>query len=57
VTDSGTSFSDLHAVVQAWQPIQLSWSMTFAQRAVGLLLSAGRGSAMNTPSSMFRLTY
>jgi cytidine deaminase len=34
VTESGTAFSDLHAVVQAWQPIQRLWSMTFAQRAV-----------------------
>ena len=25
------SFSDLHAVVQAWQPIHRVWSMTFAQ--------------------------
>jgi hypothetical protein len=32
VTPSGTSFSDLHAVVQAWQPMQRVWSMTFAQR-------------------------
>jgi len=30
VTDSGTSFSDLQAVVQAWQPMQLSLSMTLA---------------------------
>ena len=28
VTESGTSFSDLHAVVQAWQPMQRVWSMT-----------------------------
>src|SRR6185436_1371529 len=25
---SGTSFSDLHATVQAWQPMHLRWSMT-----------------------------
>jgi hypothetical protein len=30
VTPSGTSFSDLQAVVQAWQPMQRCWSMTFA---------------------------
>jgi hypothetical protein len=29
VTPSGTSFSDLHAVVQAWQPMQRVPSMTF----------------------------
>jgi hypothetical protein len=28
VTDSGTSFSDLHAIVQAWHPMQRVWSMT-----------------------------
>src|SRR5690606_9663236 len=33
VTASGTSFSDLHAVVHAWQPMQRVWSMTLAQRA------------------------
>jgi hypothetical protein len=33
VTPSGTSFSDLQAVVQAWQPMQRLWSMTFPQRA------------------------
>src|SRR5690606_37762552 len=38
VTASGTSFSDLHAVVHAWQPMQRVWSMTFAQ-------SAGRAGA------------
>ena len=32
VTPSGTRFSDLQAVVQAWQPMQRVWSMTFAQR-------------------------
>jgi hypothetical protein len=32
VTPSGTSFSDLHAVVQAWQPMQRLWSMTLPQR-------------------------
>src|SRR6185503_16154570 len=35
VTESGTWFSDLHAVVQAWQPMQRVWSMTLAQRALG----------------------
>jgi hypothetical protein len=30
VTESGTRFSDLHAVVHAWQPIQRVWSITFA---------------------------
>ena len=35
VTESGTSFSDLHAVVHAWQPIQRVWSITFAQRGAG----------------------
>src|SRR5579872_435724 len=30
VTPTGTSFSDLHATVQAWQPTQRVWSMTFA---------------------------
>ena len=29
VTPSGTSFSDLHAVVQAWQPMQRVSSITF----------------------------
>ena len=33
VTPSGTSFSDLQAVVQAWQPMQRVWSMTFTHRA------------------------
>src|SRR5437764_4595937 len=32
VTPSGTSFSDLHAVVHAWQPMQLVWSSTLTQR-------------------------
>src|SRR5581483_12362077 len=32
VTPSGTSFSLLHAVVQAWQPMHRSWSITFTQR-------------------------
>src|SRR5581483_3802415 len=27
-TPSGTSFSDLQATVQAWQPMHLRWSMT-----------------------------
>ena len=31
MTDSGTSFSDLQAVVQAWQPMQRVWSTTLAQ--------------------------
>ncbi len=31
-TPSGTAFSDLHAVLQAWQPMQRVWSMTFPQR-------------------------
>ena len=30
VTDSGTSFSDLQAVVHAWQPMQRVWSTTLA---------------------------
>ena len=30
LTPKGTSFSDLQAVVQAWQPMQLVWSMTQA---------------------------
>jgi len=30
VTERGTSFSDLQATVQAWQPMHLFWSMTFA---------------------------
>src|ERR1051326_1914030 len=47
VTESGTSFSDRHAVVQAWQPMQRDWSMTLAQRggrSPGSVLSRGRGS-------------
>ncbi len=39
VTDSGTSFSDLHAVVQAWHPIHRVWSMTFAHKG-SVLVSA-----------------
>src|SRR5260221_8224419 len=31
-TPRGTSFSDLHAVLQAWQPMHRVWSMTFAIR-------------------------
>src|SRR4051794_3114458 len=31
-TPSGTSFSDLHATVQAWQPMHLRWSMTKPKR-------------------------
>jgi hypothetical protein len=31
VTDSGTWFSDLHAVLQAWQPMHRVWSMTLIQ--------------------------
>ena len=38
VTPSGTWFSDLHAVVQAWQPMQRVWSSTFTYRARPLLL-------------------
>jgi hypothetical protein len=33
VTESGTKFSDLQAVVQAWQPMQRVWSMTLAHFA------------------------
>src|SRR5688500_19048091 len=29
-TESGTWFSDLQAVLQAWQPMQRVWSTTFA---------------------------
>jgi hypothetical protein len=29
LTPIGTAFSDLHAVLQAWQPMQRVWSMTF----------------------------
>src|ERR687896_2259551 len=31
-TPSGTSFSDLHAVVHAWHPMQRVWSRTLTQR-------------------------
>jgi hypothetical protein len=31
LTPTGTSFSLLHAVEQAWQPMQRVWSMTLAQ--------------------------
>src|SRR5919112_4196722 len=31
----GTRFSDLHAVVQAWQPMQRVWSSTFPHFARG----------------------
>ena len=40
VTESGTSFSDLQAVVQAWHPMQDEWSMTFAHW-IGRSASAG----------------
>ena len=30
VTERGTSFSDLQAVVQAWHPMHCVWSTTFA---------------------------
>ncbi len=36
VTPSGTSFSDLHAVVHAWQPMHRDWSITFTQRGGAL---------------------
>jgi hypothetical protein len=32
VTDRGTSFSDLQAVVHAWQPMHLLWSITLSIR-------------------------
>jgi hypothetical protein len=32
LTPTGTAFSDLQAVLQAWQPMQRVWSMTFPQR-------------------------
>ena len=35
MTDSGTSFSDLQAVVQAWHPMQRDWSTTFAHEGPG----------------------
>jgi hypothetical protein len=35
-TPSGTPFSDLHAVLHAWQPMQRDWSSTFAQRRRGI---------------------
>ncbi len=40
MTERGTSFSDLQAVVQAWQPMQLSLSMTLAHLTGGVSLNA-----------------
>ena len=37
MTERGTLFSDLHAVVQAWQPMHLVWSKTLAQMGVSSL--------------------
>src|SRR5687767_5994586 len=34
-TESGTWFSDLQAVLHAWQPMQRVWSMTFAHCTAG----------------------
>src|SRR3989337_3334686 len=44
LTPRGTSFSDLQAVVQAWQPMHEVWSMTQAK-----LVTAGR-----TPDDVHR---
>src|SRR5262245_13037208 len=41
VTEIGTRFSDLHAVVQAWHPVQREWSMTFPQRGGAEAVSVG----------------
>lgn len=46
MTPSGTSFSDLQAVVQAWQPMQLVWSISFAQRTGAAGLGVDIGSDM-----------
>jgi ubiquinone/menaquinone biosynthesis C-methylase UbiE len=45
VTESGTSFSDLQAVVHAWQPMQRLWSKSFAH--------FGEGAEEVTPGSWF----
>src|SRR5215212_9307991 len=50
VTPSGTRFSDLQAVVQAWQPMQRVWSMTLAHRAAG----AAESSCINPSPSAAR---
>jgi hypothetical protein len=44
VTESGTSFSDLQAVVQAWHPMHFVWSTTLAQRGgAGVGVAVVRG--------------
>src|SRR5258707_12053912 len=40
-TPSATWFSDLQAVVQAWQPMHFVWSMTQAHRVTGQTIAAG----------------
>src|ERR671923_3059404 len=49
VTDSGTSFSDLHAVVHAWQPMQRVWSTTFAQRTPASLARTPPSASLALP--------
>ena len=50
VTPSGTRFSDLHAVVHAWQPMHRHWSSTFTKR--GARSSPFRRSRMSKCSSL-----
>src|SRR6266700_948118 len=45
----GTSFSDLHAVVQAWQPMHLDWSMTFPHK--GRVEAPGPGVGIGSGAS------
>jgi hypothetical protein len=48
VTPSGTSFSDLQAVVHAWQPMHRVWSMTLIQRVGRSAAGAERSNGMAT---------
>jgi len=46
VTLSGTSFSDLQAVVQAWQPMQRDWSSTLIHLIEAAAWSVAEGVAV-----------
>src|SRR6266508_1556118 len=46
LTPRGTSFSDLQAVVQAWQPMQAVWSMTLAHREAAVATQGTPGTAV-----------
>src|SRR5262245_3997717 len=56
LTPSGTRFSDLQAVLHAWQPMQRVWSRTFAQRTRCESSAVGPATAMASEPSTMALT-